>query len=158
MHLELQWHKALWLQAGRDEDNCIYKLTDDDLESIPRNPGVYVFGRCFNDQISPLYIGQAGNLFSRIRGQFNNLRLMKGIQQAQIGYRSLIYAQFFPKPGQQVPKSLDIIESALIEHALTAGYTLLNKQGVKTRTHQITFGGAREGTHTFQKDMHVRAR
>ena len=157
MELELRWKKPLHLIDG-SEWQMIYCLDEDDEDSIPEEPGIYVFGRKFGDSFVPLYIGQAKNLCSRIGNQFNNLRLMRGIEDAESGKRLLVFAEFYAKPGQQLAKCLDIIESALIENALTQGFELLNKQGTKTPTHALNFSGARDGARIFSKEMYVRAR
>ena len=100
-----------------------------------------MFARKYGKSVYPLYIGQASRLAGRIEGQFNNLRLMVGIQNAQAGRRILLIARLYLKPGQQMSKVLDIVESALIKHALAQGHDLLNQQGTKTRVHRIKSKG-----------------
>jgi len=60
------------------------------LERLSGKPGVYIFARKFGKIVFPLYVGQAKSLRSRIEGQFNNLRLMVGIKNAQNGRRILL--------------------------------------------------------------------
>ena len=157
MRLELQLYKPVSLRDGR-RDGLIYTITDEDLNRIPDEPGIYVFARKFGEIIAPLYIGQAKELFYRVQGQLNNLRLMRGVEDAEIGQRMLLYAQFYSRPGQRLSKALDVIESALIENALTQGFELLNVQGVKTPTHELAFWGNLTARKTFPRNMFVRAR
>jgi hypothetical protein len=138
MKIALKWEKPLPLRDGSAQ-NQIYMCRG--LDNLPMKPGVYVFAREFAKNVAPLYIGQAAKLRGRIEGQFNNLRLMMGIKNAQAGNRILLVARVNLKPGQQTGKVLDIVESALIKNALAQGHDLLNQQGTKTRVHIIRSQG-----------------
>ncbi len=138
MKIGLKWEKPIRLRDG-SKRNQIYYCPG--AERFPRKPGVYVFARKFGKNVAPLYIGQASKLRGRIEGQFNNLRLMMGIKKAQAGRRILLVARLYLKPGQQMGKVLDIVESALIKNALAQGHDLLNQQGTKTKVHVITSQG-----------------
>jgi hypothetical protein len=124
---------------GRKELNQIYHCRG--IEYFPSKPGVYVFARKFGKIISPLYIGQASKLRGRVEGQFNNLRLMMGIKNAQVGHRILLIARLYLKRGQRMSKVMDIVESALITNALAQGHDLLNQQGTKTTVYVIKSEG-----------------
>jgi hypothetical protein len=91
------------------------------IEHFSRKPRVYVFARNFGKNVFPLYVGQASKR-SRIEGQFNNLRLMIGIKNAQAG-------RLYLKRGQRMGKALDIVKSVLNKNALVQGHDLLNQQG-----------------------------
>jgi hypothetical protein len=119
--------------------NQIYRCGS--LERIPRKPGVYVFARKFGKTVIPLYVGQASKLRGRIEGQFNNLKLMMGLKSAPSGRRILLVARLSLKPGQQMSKVLDIVESAIIKNALAQGHDLLNQHGTKTKVHTISSKG-----------------
>jgi hypothetical protein len=119
----------------------IYACRDRDFKRIPDDAGVYVFARRFGQSIAPLYIGQSSSLRKRIDFQFGNARLMMGIKHADAGHRILLFARLRSRPGQQEQKVLDIVESALIKHALAEGHELLNKQGTKTKVHTIRSKG-----------------
>jgi excinuclease UvrABC nuclease subunit len=67
MELNVVWHAPL---ALRRSDERIY---DVDLESIPAEPGVYVFMRVFGKKHNPLYVGKAENLRGRIKTQLDAL-------------------------------------------------------------------------------------
>lgn len=139
MKIDLKWDKPIRLRDG-SSDNQIYQCRG--LERFSRKPGVYVFARRFGKNVAPLYIGQASNLRDRIeKQQFNNLRLMMGVKKAHSGRRILLVARLNLKRGQRMNRVLDIVESALIKHALAQGHDLLNQQGTKTSVHLIRSKG-----------------
>jgi hypothetical protein len=137
MKIALKWEKPLRLRDG-SRLNQIYYCR---FERLSGKPGVYVFARKFGKNVVPLHIGQASKLRGRIEGQFNNLRLMMGIKNAQAGRRILLIARLYLKRGQRMSKVLDIVESALIKNALVQGHDLLNQQGTKTKVHVIRSQG-----------------
>lgn len=134
MKISLKWDKPIRLKDG-SKLNQIYYCRG--LERFSGKPGVYVFARKYGNSVIPLYVGQASRLSGRIEGQFNNLKLMKGIENAHAGHRILLVARIYLKPGQRMSKVLDIVESAIIKHALAQGHDLLNQQGTKTSVHVI---------------------
>jgi hypothetical protein len=138
LKIDLKWEKPIRLKDG-SKLNQEYAIRG--LDRITKKSGVYIFARSFGKSIAPLYIGQATKLRSRIDGQLNNSHLMKGIKKAQAGRRILLIAHLKLHPGQQEKRVLDIVESALIKHALAAGYELLNKQGTNTKVHLIKSKG-----------------
>jgi hypothetical protein len=138
MKISLKWEKPLRLRDGSRLNQIYYGRG---VERLSGKPGVYVFARKFGKNIVPLYVGQASRLRGRIEGQFNNLRLMMGIKNAQAGHRILLVARLYLKRGQQMSKVLDIVESALIKNALAQGHDLLNQQGTKTKVHVIRSQG-----------------
>ena len=141
MDLDLRWLAPFDLIDGT-QNGLIYDV--EDLNQIPESPGVYVFSRVHGETVSPLYIGKAENLSHRIEQQLNNVRLMRGIEDAEAGYRKLHVAKFIGKKGQDSGKAIHIIESALISAALVEGYELINIKGTKTLAHTITSTGNRE--------------
>ncbi|MHB1283374.1 MAG: GIY-YIG nuclease family protein [Metallibacterium scheffleri] len=139
MNLSVKWQAPISLLNG-DKQNLIYVA--DGLDDWSNVPGVYMFARIFNDEISPLYIGKAERLGARAWQHFkNNTRLMNGIKKAKIGNKVIILGKFTPKPGQSTKKCIALIERALIDHALTSGYKLLNVQGTRTSEHKVSFSG-----------------
>jgi hypothetical protein len=48
------------------------------------------------------------------------------------------------------------VEKALIEHALTEGWELLNKAGTKTPTHEVKFLGFHGATNFSGRKMYVK--
>ncbi len=139
MELNVKWQAPINLLNG-DKQNLIYVAEGlDDWWDVP---GVYMFARIFNDEITPLYIGKAESLAARAWQHFkNNTQLMTGIKKATNGNKVLILGKFSPKPGQSSKKCIGHIERALIDHALTEGHKLFNVQGTKTPAHKVKFSG-----------------
>jgi hypothetical protein len=139
--IALTWDKPLRLRDGTKFSQVYYCPK---LDRISNKAGVYVFARSFGAAVAPLYVGQASRLRRRIEQQFkSNVRLMISLKRADIGHRILLVGRVKLDRGQSKKKVLDIVESALIKHALTQGHILLNKQGVKTRVHIIKSKGNR---------------
>jgi hypothetical protein len=137
--ISVTWDKPIHLKDGAKFNQVYYCPS---LDRISNKAGVYVFARSFGAVVAPLYVGQASRLRNRIGQHFkNNVRLMISLKQADIGHRILLVGRLKLGRGQQKKKVLDIVESSLIKHALTQGYVLLNKQGVKTRVHTIKSKG-----------------
>ena len=139
MKLRLEWGRPLLL-ADAAKINLIYAF---DPAKLPAKAGIYLFGRKYGTQFEALYVGKAGNLRSRAKGQMNNLRLMQHLKNAKNGKRILLAARFVSGPGQQEEKCLSILERALIRHFLSEGHDLVNKQGTKLRRHEISSLGAK---------------
>jgi hypothetical protein len=152
LKINLKWDKPMRLRDG-SKRNLIYDC--DDLERVSSKPGIYIFARRFGQSVAPLYIGQALKLRNRIEQQFNNVRLMMGLKQAQAGPRILLVARLTLHPGQQKKKVLDIVESALIKHALAEGHDLLNQQGTRTRVHAIRSKGNNSSRQIAPLTMYV---
>jgi hypothetical protein len=138
MEISVFWHKPIRLEDG-ERNNLIYNIAN--LDRFEEVPGVYMFCRSYNGDISPLYIGKAINLASRIRQQFNTTKLMKAIENSQKGAKVLLVGEINCKPGQGPGKCIGIAEKALIEHALAQGYELINQKGTKTPYDEIEFTG-----------------
>lgn len=131
MDLHVVWHKPITLRKPRRDVKLIYTV---DLERVPEAPGVYIFGRQFGRKFSPLYIGKATNLRKRVKQQLNAVSLMRGIEEADIGRRSVLVGEFEGKQGQRPDRCVGLIEGALIRHFLSEGHDLLNIIGKKINT------------------------
>ena len=138
MKLVVEWEKPILLRSGA-KDGLIYMM---DLDKVPDVPGIYVFARRWGKSYEALYVGKGERVRRRIRGQLNNLRLMRHVEAAKTGRRVLLVGQALPKPGQRLPKVLSILERAFIRHFLLEGHDLVNKQGVRIRRHEIASEGA----------------
>ncbi|HXB63106.1 MAG TPA: hypothetical protein VNU94_09690 [Acidobacteriaceae bacterium] len=141
MKIYLEWQKQVQLKSI-GSSSAGYQVN---FDLLPPVAGVYLFGRIFDGKLEVLYVGQAANLKSRIKGQLNNLRLMNHIKNAKNGKKVLVIGILDFPPGPKNPKkSLDIAEKSLIRHYLSEGHDISNKMGVKFRTHRIesfgTFG------------------
>ena len=132
MDLNLEWGKPLPLVM---EPTDLYWA---DAEKIPNSPGIYVFFREYGDSTEALYVGQAGDLQSRIKQQLNAHRLMNGIEHASNGSRFIAVGELKRRPGQQVKTCLNFIEHALIRYYLARGDQLLNNQGTHIVRHSLT--------------------
>lgn len=137
MKLEVDWMRPLKLRDA-SKQNLIYSV---DLKKVPHSSGIYIFGRRWGRQVEALYIGQAQDLYYRIRGQFNNLRVMQHLKNAKAGSRVLLVGRLAARPGQQLEKSLDLIERATIRYFLSEGHDLVNKQGTRLWQHTVTSFG-----------------
>ncbi len=83
---------------------------------------------------------------------------MKSIESAPSGERLFLYCEIKTKKGQRLKKVLEVLQKALIEHALSEGHTLLNIQLTREGTHTITFKGNRASEKLAPRIMYVRGR
>jgi hypothetical protein len=134
MKLRLEWGKPIALTDG-SRLNLLYTF---DHQKLPSSAGVYIFGRSFGRKFEALYVGKAGSIRGRARGQLKNLPLMLHLSNAKIGKRILLSGRFVSKPGQKEEKCLKLLERALIRYFLSEGHDLVNKQGARLRRHEIT--------------------
>jgi hypothetical protein len=135
MKLQLEWARPIPLRDAGREENLLYTF---DYSKLPEVTGVYVLGRRFGRTFEALYVGKAGALRGRVRGQLKNLPLMLHLKKAKTGKRIVLAARFISRPGQQEKKCLTLLERALIRYFLSEGHDLVNKQGVRLRRHEIT--------------------
>jgi hypothetical protein len=154
MEIEIHWKMPLSLIDGTDE----YRVyTPEDKSPMSDRPGVYVFARKHGHRTVPLYVGKANNLAVRVAQQLNNVKLMKGIENSPQGGRLLILGELHRKHGQNTQKVLRIAESALIEHSLSQGFDILNKQGKNRPAHSVCFVGNRQAKRYSGKEIKTRA-
>ena len=137
MKLAIEWEDPVLLRSGRRE-GLIYVV---DSEQILRVPGIYVFARRWGDGFEALYVGKSKNVRSRVKGHFNNLRLMRHLEEAKNGRRVVIVGYPVTKPGQRMEKVLTLLERGLIRHFLSEGHDLVNQQGTRLRRHSIESSG-----------------
>jgi hypothetical protein len=79
MDLQVEWHPVVPVRRVKEAVHAI------DIARIPALPGVYVFGHRWGDSFEALYVGQAKNVRSRVKGQLNNLKLMTHLREAKGG-------------------------------------------------------------------------
>lgn len=137
MNLHIEWNRPVPLRDGNSQ-NLIYVL---DLEKVPTEAGIYIFGRRFGDQFEALYVGKAENVRGRVYGQLNNLKLMQHLRKARSGKRILLAGELITKPGQKLSKCLVIAERALIRYFLSEGHDIVNKHGTRLRRHELESTG-----------------
>lgn len=138
MKLHLEWMSPISLKDGSKE-NLIYTC---EYGGLPDLPGIYIFGRRHGASFEALYVGKGISLNSRVRQQFNNVKLMKHIQNALNGERILLLGLFKSLSGQQDDNCLPIIERALIRHFLERDDDIVNVHGTRLKTHEIISEGA----------------
>jgi hypothetical protein len=150
MRLSVTWHPSIRLRRP------VSRLHRDfDLDELPRDPAIYLFARCFGTRTEVLYVGKAMSLRSRIKQQFNNLRLMQAIDDARMGHRMLIYGTLNCRPGQRVSTVLNIVETALIQHLTEQKHQLNNKLGTKLPVDVISFDGNLAARQTIGRELRV---
>ena len=137
MKISVEWGRPLALR-GVSRQNLMYVV---DFDKVPDSTGVYVFGRRWGKNIEALYVGKATNIRGRVKGQFNNLRLMQHLKQAKAGKRVLLFGKAITKPGQKIDKVISLLERALIRHFLSEGHDLVNRQGARIRRHEVNSDG-----------------
>ena len=137
MRLLLEWGRPVLLKDAVAE-NMIYTVNLDRLTDMP---GIYVFARRYADSYEALYVGKANNIRVRVRQQLNNLRLMQHLKHSKNGRRVLLPGEIVTKPGQQLAKTLELAERALIRHFLSEGHELVNVSGTKLRRHELESWG-----------------
>jgi hypothetical protein len=139
MKLKLEWeHQVPLVRTSRQQLG--YTVA---LEKVPEAAGIYIFGRKFGKKVEALYVGKAANIRRRIKGHFNNLRLMNHLHDARMGRRVLLVARFVSGPGQNAEKCLRILERALIRYFLSEGHDLVNKQGTRLHRHEVESSGSK---------------
>lgn len=155
MNISVDWEKVIELGPKANFVSRIQKtLIEDVSNAVPEEPGIYVFARRFHRTITPIYIGQALDLRDRVIKQFNNLKLMTGVQNGLSGERLLLIARVTPATESKVRKALRVAELAHIEHAMTAGHELLNVHGTRTKHDVIEIDGTKSQTHPFPRIMY----
>ena len=156
MELSVKWQTPIKLLDG-DSQNLIYVA--DGLNEWIGTPGVYMFARIFNKKLYPLYIGKAESLGTRIWQHFkSNTQLMNSIKKTKNGSKVLVLGRFTPKPGQSTKACIALIESVLIDHALTAGYKILNVQGTRAAINTVNFTGSLLARNVTGTQLSVKAK
>jgi len=137
MKLQIEWARPTVLKGGR-ELNFIYTT---DLSKLPSLPGIYLFGRRWGTSFEALYVGKANDIRARVKGQFNNLRLMQHLKNTKTGKRILLTGRVVTRRGQKTAKCLELMERTLIRHFLSEGHDLVNIQGTHLRRHELVSTG-----------------
>jgi hypothetical protein len=155
MAIKIQWYQPIPLTDGSAED-LIYMVDEDEIKAWDGCPGVYMFCRQYGESVIPMYIGRSKNIYNRIWEHLETTTLMKRIENGPRGAKMLTIGEYIPQPGQSPERAIAIVERALIEHALTEGYALLNKTGTKTQTHEVRFSGFHGATNFSGRKIYVK--
>ena len=155
MVITLKWHDPIALQDG-DSDNLIFKIPD--IHRYHDIYGVYMFCRIYGDKLIPLYIGKAGRSIGiRLKQHLrNDVKLMKSIEKATNGKKVVVAGQFISQQGQDITKTIRIIEKHLIKTALMKGYKLFNDKGTKFPTDTIEFKGHQRAKNVFGTSLLIK--
>ena len=152
MQIQAIWSKPIPLIRDK-AGGLIYEL---DVDSLPPEPGVYVFFRKHGKKTVPIYIGETRRLRARTKNHLNSLPLMRAIERAPSGKRYLIYCTVRAGTEAKAKKQIKIIEKALILHAQNQGHELYNIRGTKLPTNQISFTGNRASEALAPRTMLVK--
>jgi len=136
MNIKISWDRIELRKTKSDEFEI------DGLKNYEGVPGVYIFCREYNGILNPVYVGKGKDIARRLcrNQQMNNHKLLKGIEQSGNGEKVLYIGKLSCK-GDVIDKCLRVTEKALIEYAIELGYALLNINGVKEKSHTISFTG-----------------
>jgi hypothetical protein len=151
LNIEARWSKPIKLLPTD------YGYVCKKLDSVPAEPGAYVFGRTHGDTAAPLYVGRTKNLRGRLKIHLDSVRLMKALYDAEAGARFFMYCTVSLKRGQKLDRVLETLEAALIAQAVAAGFELRQKQGVKRPLHTINFTGNRISEAMYDRTVHLQA-
>jgi GIY-YIG catalytic domain len=152
MQIQASWSQPSSLTKCKP-GGLIYEL---ELEQLPTQPGVYVFGRKHGNKIVPIYVGETVSIRGRIKSHLESLPLMRAIENAANGGRFLIYCTVGAGTETKAKKHVKIIEKALILHAQSEGHVLFNKKGTKLPTDEITFVGNRTSESIAPRSMLIK--
>ena len=118
MKIQGKWSKPIPLKLDKN-GSLIYEL---DIDSLPPEPGVYVFFRTHGRTTVPIYIGETQSLRTRAKSHLNSLQLMRAIENAPSGKRFFIYCTVRAGTEAKAKKQIKVIEKALILHAQNQGH------------------------------------
>jgi hypothetical protein len=139
MQIDASWSQPIALKRCKP-GGLIYEL---DIDTLPAEPGVYVFGRKHGENVVPIYIGETLSVRGRIKGHLNSLPLMRAVENAPKGGRFLMYCTVRAGSREKAKKHVRVVEKALILHAQSEGHVLFNKKGTRLPTDEISFTGNR---------------
>jgi len=155
LNFEAHWEQPVQLIDG-SEHGLIYYA--DGIEDLPTSPGAYVFARVHGDNVYPLYVGETTNIRSRLKSHFKtSVELMNSIKGAPTGKRIFLYCTIKTSSAKKRDAMLALLQRALIEHALSKGHELFNRQGTKIKAHTIRFTGNRTSEQTAPRTMYVKS-
>src|SRR5437868_3839111 len=102
MNVHGQWHQPLELIPTDDNG---YRFKSDDASKIPDTAGIYVFGRRYDENYHPLYIGKTKTLHTRICKQhFDSRRFMAALRSFPAGERFVMFCTFSGGRNQRIGK------------------------------------------------------
>ncbi|WP_454735401.1 GIY-YIG nuclease family protein [Cupriavidus necator] len=167
MEINLEWAAPIKLLKRAGLPGYQYEPV---AAQVDDRPGIYVFARQYGDSYTPIYIGQAKSVVRRLKGQFDKTSLMEKVEHWNAtepgnprlrltGSRVLFVAYLTsPTRADWIKSALNIVERALIEHAMTEGFRIVNVQMTNIRYDEIYSSGARDSTSFAPREMYPRRR
>lgn len=153
MSIEVVWQNPIVLGVSPKGGFVTLNLWDED--NIPQESGVYFFASARKDRgkksakLTPLYIGEGGNIRKRIKDHLDILSFVKHLKfESPPGNKVVVVGIITPQKGQSPAKARKIVEDALISKVVSshnADY-LLNERGTKKQQHLISLKGNRATT------------
>lgn len=152
MKIELNWAEPIPLKSIHPTGYDFESLREELLHA----PGIYVFARKFGGTYTPIYIGKAENVAKRLKTQFNNLRLMRQVNNwnpmdpddasKRVTGARVLFVGYLEKPraGDNASVALRLAERSVIEHALSEGFAIVNIQMTRTKYNQVQSTGSRK--------------
>lgn len=154
LNFNATWYKPVELVDG-SASQLIYAVKG--IETVPKDPGAYVFCRAFGGKLQPLYVGETIDVRLRlIQHLEKNVRLMTGIRNSGNGRKLFLYCTIRTNSKVRRDKMLAIIQKGLIEHALSGGFDLLNIQLTKLPVHSVSFTGNRWSEKLAPRTLYTR--
>jgi len=150
MTVGITWHGAIPLGT---KATFITRIANFDLDRCPEAAGIYIFARRFGKTLQPIYIGKGANLRRRLKTQFNNLKLIQAIAKEKAGDRVLLLGTIKAQAPGAIRKKLRLAERTHVEHALTAGYPIVNVQLTKGPIDVVSIIGKKAQNHPFPRVM-----
>jgi len=133
MEMKIKWHAPVALRRSRGVDQ-IYAC---DLDSIPEDPGIYLFARRLGTRVHVIYVGRAASIRKRIAQQLNTVKLMMQMHNAPSGTRLVIPGSFIASGSQAHEQCLPILEQAMIDHFMFEGHDLVNINGTNLKIKHV---------------------
>ena len=137
MKIRLHWSKPIPVRKVR---GAVLEYAID-MDLLPTEAGIYIFGRQWGQKFEALYVGKAARLRGRVRSHLNNRKLMAHLAEARTGKRVVLAGTLVTASGQSWEKCLGLAERAFIRRFVAEGHDLVNKQGTRVRKHVIESSG-----------------
>jgi hypothetical protein len=128
-----------------------------EIDVVPKLPGAYAFFRIHGRINTCLYVGRSDNLRRRLKQHLNkSAELMDALYHAGTGMRVFVGCTVnLKKDSNKLDRVLKVLETSLINYAISEGQQLLNKRGTKRPSHEIRFSRSRFAERIVERQMIV---
>jgi len=153
MKIEVTWQDPIVLGVSPEDGFATLNWWDED--NISQKSGVYFFASARKDRgkrttkMTPLYIGEGGNIRKRIKDHLDVRSFVKHIKfDSPPGDKVVVAGIITPKKGQNSYDARKVVEDALISKVMSSHKVnyLLNERGTKKPQHLISLKGNRATT------------